>query len=75
MIITLAQTTRERENQAIAICDEHCERVVVCTPTKLVLEAHNLVHSMLASRKLQAEGFSVSTHEVGNSWLMHVALQ
>lgn len=73
-IVIAADNHVEREKQAIDICDPHCDRVVVCTPTKLVVLAKTNKDWMTAATKLREQGFDISTHIVGGNGLIHIEL-
>lgn len=76
MPIVPAQTcnAREREDLACTTVEEHVNRVVVCTPTRIVFEVKGFGDSLLASKKLSQHGFSSQPHEQGGVHFLHVVL-
>jgi Fe2+ or Zn2+ uptake regulation protein len=65
------RNTRDREDLACDLVDAHADRIVVCTPSKIVFEMKDVEHAKLAETSLKEHGYHTELHTVGSSVLLH----
>jgi hypothetical protein len=68
-------TIARADIRCMDLCLDLCNRVVVCTPTRMVLEAIGAASCALAITRLKEAGFEAEEHILGTtypSYLIHV---
>jgi hypothetical protein len=67
-----AMLRQERELHIQDICEAHTTRVVVCTPSKIVLELHSFSDELL--HQLTAYSYEYQPHWLDGTCFLHVKL-